>query len=255
MTYDSSVAALSPRLFWKLNESSGSTMTNSGSVSGNGSYVGTPTYSAGALYGSGQSIRFNATNASQGSLNSEVTAYTQCTVCAWVKPSTALDPYVLGAEFSGTVPWALGRNGNDVSGSYFTFALYDGSGWRIVSSTTAVTAGSTYFLAGTIDTSGVLKIYVNGSLETTSSSGSRAFSGWTGSSLLVSRRWDSSTFGSGTNQNVVDTDIAGGAIFNSDIGATAIADLYTAGGGVLTQRGFNNRPVRNRQAVVRAAHL
>lgn len=226
MGYDAAVAALTPQLFYKLDEASGSTATDSGALGLNGTYSGTPTRAQPTLYPLGTaSTRCADGNSAYVTITgaSALGSWSGYSCAGWWKAtdSTVTDPYLFMMGWSGgnSIPICIGTNSNG-SGK-FTAGCFDGSSWHYVTGTTTIVAGNTYFVAATLSskTSGTLRLYVNGVEEGTASTGLNV-GGWSYGTLYLGHQWDSSGMSTGTYQ--------GWAAWDSALSGGQIAALYAA---------------------------
>ena len=104
-TYTTEVLADSPYLYWKLDETSGTTATDSSGNSRSGTYTNSPTLNQTALINEGKSVDFDGTNDyCKYTLPSNFTG--SFTMECWINSDTyASYPGVFGA-------WTANSNGN-----------------------------------------------------------------------------------------------------------------------------------------------
>jgi hypothetical protein len=152
----------SPLLYYKLNEGTGTTMTDSGTAGINGTTFGSPPWlSPGLSFGSTSQY---ATTTSQ-----PLTSNGSYTFCVWINETTfetAQDAYIF---FSSVTPLTDGVFlGIDSSTEQF-YVEVDGG---FVESTTALSPSTRYFLVVTCQQGSpyAIKLYLNGVLETPSGS-------------------------------------------------------------------------------------
>lgn len=219
MGYEAAVAALTPRLFYKMNETSGTVCTDSGALGVNGTYTGGPTLNQAALYAGGKSVSFDGTDDYMTVATSAPASWTAISACAWVVPATANDKWVMNLAYNGgSIPLALGLgNGGDGNGSRWNAGMYSGS-WNIVTDSSNLASGQTYFIAATITASGQIRLYVNSWRVATLAVGS--IGAWTSNEIRCGRRWDSGTYSS--------MRVAGLAIWNSQLTDSDIFGLYNS---------------------------
>ena len=225
--YNSVVLATSGlQSYWKLGESSGSTINDSyGAVSGTkGSAV---TLGATGLVpsdsGSAVSFTDDATNAVVDLGNNyKFSGTASFSVEAWFK-STNLSPtggsnHIIGA-YDGTKGWRLVCLGAGINKFYF--ARYDsGGGLDAATGTTVASTGTTYHVVVTYDGSNI-KLYVNGALEATTSS-TRSITA-AGTNLKIG----ASVTGVGSMIGTLD-DIS---IYNTALSASTVAAHYAGSAG------------------------
>lgn len=221
--YDSAVSASGPKLFFKLDEPSGSTAFDSGSLGINGTYSGSPTLAQSPLaVGSSAAARFASGDSAYVSVpTSAPSAWDAFTVAGWWKATDqTTDPFLMMMGWGGgsSIPIGLGYNSG---GSTFVAGTFSGSSWTTISGTTSIVAGRTYFVAATLTSksSGTLTLYVNGASEGTASPGS--VGSWTQSTVYIGHQWDSGNMSTGTYD--------GWAMWDRVLNSTEIANLYAAG--------------------------
>lgn len=227
IAYNAAVLALSPKLFYKMDEPSGTTMTDSGTLATNGAYQGGPTLGQAAIYGGGGgSVRFPSSSGTYATVTTSAPAsWTALTFAGWWKcTDSASDPFLCGlgwASGSGIPLWVGHASGG--GGTVFTAGMFDGLAWRVATGTTTISAGQTYFVAGTINNltgvSSFVTLYVQGASEGTV--GATTASAWTQSTIYLNHQWDTSATTDGTQ--------AGWALWDRALSSTEIANLYAAG--------------------------
>lgn len=218
MTYESEIAALSPKLFYKMDETSGTTCTDYGSLGINGTYTNSPTLNAGALYGAGSSVTFDGTDDHVVVSTSAPASWTAITMGGWIVPTTVNDKFGSIMTLGGSVPLAVGLGTVAGTASYWNAGMYNGS-WNTVKSLQTVKAGLTYFVVGSITSSGLLKLYVNGLFAGSLSIGTWA--SWTANEIRFARRWDGTSYSA--------QKMSGWAIWDSQLTDAQIYTLYDAG--------------------------
>lgn len=243
MAYESAVAALSPKLFYKLDESSGSSAVDYGSLGVNGTYSGTPTRSQDPLYfgGSASSRHAAGNNAYVSISTSDPQTYTAFTVCGWWKATDqTTDPFLMMMGWSGgsSIPVGIGTN---TGSTHFIAGTFDNSSWHYVTGTTTIVSGGTYFVAATLSakSSGTLTLYVNGVSEGTPQTG-LTVGNWTVSTIYIGHQWDSGYMSTGT--------YGGWAMFNSALSAGQISSLYASG--LVPRQNAMNQPAVRRSVPV-----
>jgi phytoene dehydrogenase-like protein len=211
--YSDAVIALSPSAYWRMGDSSGTTMA--AAVGPSGSYFNTPTLAeAGALTGdSDTAVRFTAAQSEYASVanNTALDLGNTFTIVAWVKRADALDlqtivtkgddAYALQFEFSNKP--TLTRPG--VAHIVSTADPIDDTNWHMIAVTKS---GAT------------ARMFVDG-VEDTVPQGSSTLTNNT--NALEIGRWHGG--GSGQLNGTLDEI----ALFKTALTPTQIADLYTAG--------------------------
>lgn len=163
MTYSSEVLADSPLAYWRLGESSGTTMLDSSSNGRNGTYQGGPSLGATGLLldDSNTAVVFDGVDdVSLVPAAAWMTA-PSFTAEAIFSPSTiaAGAGTIVCRNGAGPV-WILRREGAKILGYVFAGGLF-----KSITSTTTLVAGLRYHAVLTYDGS-TLRLYVGGSFET-----------------------------------------------------------------------------------------
>ena len=197
MSYDSSVLALSPKHFWKMDETSGTVCTDYGSTPVNGVYNGSPTLNqsplsapsgAGSL-SSGPTVSLDGVDDSMEVATNP--AYTALTVCMWVKNAGTADRYWFEFAWASgsSLPIAIGGAGDFASSSGWAAGCFNGSGWHGVAGSSLSPAGQERLIIVTCASGGSLRLWENGKFK-----GATSVSAWSaysaGLGLRVGRRWD-----------------------------------------------------------------
>ena len=146
-------------------------------------------------YGSLWSNYFNSNNSSYLSFTSSAFDFSSSdiTVEAWVNPSSAPQgSAIISEQYNGggdTIAFAIafGSSPGSGSGSNIFVGTYDGSNW-IAATGSALTIGVWTHVAG-VYSSGTWKLYINGSLVSTSSSVTITSDN---DAWYISKRWDAS---------------------------------------------------------------
>lgn len=223
MSYSSEVLADSPLAYWRLGESSGTTITDSSGNSRTGSYVGSPTLGVtGLLTGdSNTAIQLTAGVAKYGTIPSaswmNVSALT---VECWANITSGQnsgwgDPLVAHAD-GGTWAWLLNRDNN--STSQYVFSVCASSGTSVSAKGTAP-ATPRHFV-GTWDGTTV-SLYINGSLVATATSPGTVLGG-TSQNIDIGRYW-------GTTASIPGGVLDEVAIYGTVLSPARIAAHYAAG--------------------------
>jgi hypothetical protein len=222
-TYDSVISTYSPLGNWKLDETTGTTATDTGSNADNGTYTGTYTL-GGAALATGLGASVNLSSDYVDITSSDYQALTSAwTVMGWVKLSSSTDHVLVSHAYNGSnVPFVLGSLSQFATSGKAGCGFYNGS-WRGVSGTTTLSLGTVYHIAGTWDGT-YLKIYVDGNLENTSAPGSSPSSS-TGTHVYIGKRWDTSS------PEFMNGDVSNVSIFGSALTASNILEIYNTGVG------------------------
>lgn len=203
MTNLASIAALSPKLLWKLDETSGTTAVDSGSLGVNGVYTGGVTLNqaaiASALESSGPSVLLDGVDDHvQITLTPTWTAYS---ICMWFKAPPANVSGVLqswGPWAGGSLPIAVVQDASIFSGGSMRIGVgcYVGSGaWFYVQGPTVV-PGAGYFIVGTVQSGQFVQGWVNGRSLGKAPCGTFPTPS-AGVGIRIGRRWDAGTWGKG----------------------------------------------------------
>jgi len=165
-SYQDTILSYSPVAYWRMDDTSGSTMTDSSGNGYNGSYVNTPTLNSTSLLNidpGNPSVAFNGTNEYATRAHNVAFNATQFTVLAWIK-----------ADSLPSADWTT------IMQKSSTQFDYDGWGMRITpsgavgmtvhqggvdkttySSGGRVKVGGTYFIAWVVSSTG-LRVYIDG---------------------------------------------------------------------------------------------
>lgn len=215
-SYESVILGDAPVAFWQLNDSSGTIAADVSGNAYNGTYTGTFTLAQPSImpHGSGASLQLGgfgyvalpsvtALNALNHPLSLEF----------WIKtstPTTAM--YMLGLGSNGSAGIAL----STVVSQRFTFGYV--SVVNNANSTTALSANTSYYCVVTVDSSGNITFYVNGT-----AAGTGTTSGNTGSGPGAIGVYSGNTgiyAYTGYIQNV--------AVYNYALSSTKISNHYAA---------------------------
>jgi lysophospholipase L1-like esterase len=171
MPFSSIVVALSPAVFYRCQEASGTTLTDTSGNSATGGVVGTVTFSQLALVNDGQtakSIRAG-TNPTKGYLTSPTTApgtsNTAFTAGFFWQPTQTAIAYVAGSgDNTSTSGWNLAIDGTyiylSVNQNGFSNTLYNA---RATYAAAGITVGVEQLWWVTYDGTGTWNVYLNGS--------------------------------------------------------------------------------------------
>lgn len=225
-SYSDEVLADSPLVYWRLDDASGTTATDSSTNSRSGAYGGTYTLDAGSVgVSGGSSVDVNNGDAALGS-------------AAWMDPGNAFSvkarvnaDYLTGTDNlrviasrydfadAGAYHWHLSIYG---SKAYFRVHLGGGT-FRNATGSTTLSTGTDYEVVGTWDGSTV-RVYVDGSLDGSSATSAATVSAG-GAALRVGRF---SSNAAGTITYSWDGRLAEFAYFGTALSSTRIAAHYNA---------------------------
>jgi len=166
--YQAAVLADTPRLYLKLDETSGTTAADSSGAAHDGTYFNSPTLGSTSLLtdGSGKSMGMTANGGTIARVPNAawMDSWTGLSVECLVNLSSAVDSTngdaLVSRYGSGGFEFLLWRN----TAGKFGLQIQTGGSFRNVTSTTTPSNGTKYHLVGTWDGSNV-RIYVNGALE------------------------------------------------------------------------------------------
>lgn len=156
-SYTSVVAADRPLAYYRMNERSGTVLTDSSGNNNNGMYTGRYTLGQPALLvgdSTAKSVAFSSGYAASHATWTSQAVTAEC----WIKPTSAdlvSSPRLIGNAWSdhdgnGFMMWLTGGT-----------AAFD-AGWNHTIGTFAMTAGSTYHVVGTYDNVTGATLYING---------------------------------------------------------------------------------------------
>ncbi|HTV72435.1 MAG TPA: LamG domain-containing protein [Candidatus Acidoferrales bacterium] len=157
-SYAAIVKGDSPLVYYRLNETSGTTALDSSGNGHNG------TYAAGAVLGGPALLSGDSTAKSASFAVSDMTE-----TATWTTPAVSAECWIkpTAADMAGT-PRILGNAWTDHDAAGFMLWIDDGTaafntGWNSVLDTTPLTAGKVYHIVGTYSAASGVTIYVNGS--------------------------------------------------------------------------------------------
>lgn len=231
MTYASVIAADSPVAWWRLDETSGTSVADSGSgTADNGTLTGTGTTLGlngidTADSGGGTAYKFAGSSYIDcGALASKLqfAIGSSFSIEAWAAfPSTldtATGPILCEAYAGdGTVRWCLGHWDGQFR-NYAAFGWYNGQ-WRTISDTsTPLNDDLWHHYVGTFDGTQV-RLYIDGSLVAgpTTLGGTQPGGN---ENLYIGRRWDSANYWTGWLDEI--------AIYSSALSSTQVGNHYAA---------------------------
>lgn len=168
LNYQQTIISSSPILYWRMNTTSGTTVTDYSGSARNGTTANSPTLnSTGLVAGdSNTAMTFNGTNQRVALNSASWMDVSNITLEAIVKPtSISAIGSILDRDSSGTAPRIF--QFRITAAGKFEVIFWDTTGalWTTTGTTTLV-AGNTYHLAATHDGS-ITKLYVNGKLDQT----------------------------------------------------------------------------------------
>ncbi len=206
--------------YWKFDEGSGTTASDSSSYDNNGTLVNSPNWTTGKI---GGALDFNGSNnyVSMGAVL-DMPERTGITLAAWVRIDTFRN--------FATIIEKLVDNGNyrfQVNGDgTISFGLRNTANtYQEVVTTATLTTGQWYHIIATFDDNTTGKIYINGSLSKTKTDFS-IIRGATASALKVGYNGNNNVYFDGTIDEV--------RIYNRTLSASEVTELYNhsgAGGG------------------------
>lgn len=169
MTYSGEVTADAPLAWWRHGEASGTTMTDSSGNSHPGTYTGSPTLGTTGLAGGDTAMTVNGTTQFGQVAHASWMNVSSITVESVCKPTSVSGVRTMVARRSTSstnqlsCAWGLRTNGTAAE-----FFIITALGTTIVTGTSVLATGVTYVIAGSYDpTTGVAKVYVNGTLDAT----------------------------------------------------------------------------------------
>jgi len=220
--YDDKIVELSPLSYWKLDETSGTTATDSIGTN-HGTYVGSPTLGEPNLIptqSSSKSVKFDRSlNQYVNFPDNPATHVSTITVTGWFKRERTGLGELITKGFGGGYSWAMRTAG------LVTQWRCGGTGVRGGNSTNITSDIPTHFAV--VYTSSSIDLYLDGVLDSniTGSSGGSGGTWCTTSTspIRICARGDLSGAGYG------DATVSNVAIFDKVLTPTEIADLYAAG--------------------------
>lgn len=243
MTYDSVILSDSPVLYYKMDETSGTVLTDSGSAADNLTLGASTSFSQGALYVGGQSLKgiagqwvgSNATASPSSIIGPPITVET------WIDyPGTSGNPYIFNYGNGGTRGYSIVIGGTTLN-SNGTRLVAVNWGWNWKAASTTLSPGIHHVVAVSAS-AGNWTFYVDGtSIGSVSNSGS--INALTSDAMNVCY----------PNTGVCITRQAATAVYASALSAARVSAHYAAGTAV-GGPGFKLAEPLRRQALIRAAH-
>jgi hypothetical protein len=250
VSYSSEVLADSPLLYWRMGDSSGTTVTDSSGNGRNGTYVNSPTLGvAGLVDGdSNTAVSFDGSN-----------DYANIADAAWMDVTTITLEAGIKLNATGAYQNIIDRD-NGGAGRIFQFRVSNtnkleaivwrtGDGPYVLAGSTTLTAGTKYHTAMVYDgASSIWKLYVNGVED---ANGGLAGSLKTGTQQIVVGGSQSGGGGAPSVQffNGVIDEVA---IYGTGLSAARIG-VHSAAMGSVIGRKFQSMPSVRRDAIVRAS--
>ncbi len=162
MSWSSEVTADSPLAWWRQDDTSGTTMTDSSGNGRNGTWTTSPAFSQTSLIATDSNFACDYSSDNAEVADGAWMDVSTITVEAWYKPDSAAADEVLISRYAGTSTnraFFLQRRTTGV----VRFAWYDTGGTqRLCDGATALVAGTAYHIVATVDSSGVGTVYING---------------------------------------------------------------------------------------------
>lgn len=215
-SYATEVLADSPLAFWKLDETSGTTMADSSGNARDGTYVNTPTLGATGLIGDGgTAVTFNGTDEyGEVGFGSWMPAgNTQSfTLEAFCKTTSSASQTLIARADSAT-PYRLGISGGR---AFMQVATGGGAASTLFGTSTTLNNGSVHHIVGTWDGT-TTRLYVDGVFDTSTAKNGVLNS--TSSALRIGQR-NADLFWAGTIDVV--------AFYATPLVGTRIAAHYAA---------------------------
>ena len=161
--------------WWKLDETSGLTATDSSNNGNNGTLMNMSgdEWIGGAV---GGALNFNGNNnyIAIHNLHYDGSGYEEVSVTAWIRTDNSDNQIIVSFDYNEY--WRLEINGNGAGPGQVGWDVYTGTGQVDYGSTTRVDDGAWHHVAGVFD-NGTLTIYIDGNPETPTSGGGTFGSG------------------------------------------------------------------------------
>lgn len=234
--YSTVILGDNPIGFWQLNETSGTTMTDSSTTGLNGTYYNTPSLNqSGTGGGITKSVYFDGASSENGYTNTTSTYYINA-ASNWSMEIWFKDNSTGVSSIESMFAWRGDTGeGKDTLG---IFTLNNGSAGRVQLITTsdigisgnAIILGydrtpdtNWHYLAATAVSGGAVKLYLDGS-EVASSTAARWNSANYNKRAVIASNWSS-----GTPVQFTTGNLACAAVYNTTLSSTKITDHYNAG--------------------------
>lgn len=228
MTYASAVLADAPAVFWEMQETSGTVVTDTSGNARHSVYQNAPTLGAASLVPNDaalKSVNFDGSVDSANWSDTTTTRASTWTVSGWVKPNSASysEGQFWGSNYdSNNVNMSLRVNGSKFIAAFFGGGV--GGAWHEAIASSNFASGTVYHVAITYDGT-TLRLYVNSVLDASLTIAGASFTGSTIANFYVAQKWDA---GARTAMNASHV-----AIWTSALSGGQIATHFAAGGGVL----------------------
>jgi hypothetical protein len=218
--YDAAVMAFSPIAFFKLDEDSGTVMSDASATNNDGTFNGTLTYGVTGPFTGAKAITFTATSWGQAPSHASLSVGTSdFSIVVWIKRTTTSpgDQWMLARD--GCYELATWWEDEDKFGTRLT-----NTGWALSDGTDALDDNAWHMIAMTCDRNGNATFYVDAVADGTTDISSDVATDLSSSVsvLYVARRLVDGHGWVGTMSRP--------AIFASLLSGANITTLYTAGG-------------------------
>lgn len=215
MTWASEMAALAPLVWYRMGESSGS-LADSGSIGATATATNSPTYSETGATGDGDTaIRTPGNSWFTGSANL-FAARSTMSLAFWIKGTGDYDGCISYGFPFNTDHWEVEINSGE---NVRLFGKIGNASFSLASSNADLQTDFV-FVVFTYN-NGSLNCYIDGSLDTSTATGTTAFSENSAADIFVGRN----------NTSLVDSTLDEVAFFSQELTSTEIADLYAATAG------------------------
>ncbi|TSC89923.1 MAG: thrombospondin N-terminal-like domain-containing protein [Parcubacteria group bacterium Gr01-1014_3] len=200
--------------FWPFNgpDVSGTVATDRGSGGNNGTLTGGPSVDVGVI---GQALKFD--NTDDYVTIADATDRTAYTIAAWVQPTDITSTSIF-VNTAGNPVTTWSHQIRITSASKFESYTFDGAAQSVIGNTTII-ADQWYFVVGTAENSGSLRLYVNGVEDGTADTVGTLYVAGT-NYMIGSNSGNSMGFFGGKIDEV--------RYYNRALSATEIAEIYKA---------------------------
>jgi hypothetical protein len=166
MSYSAEVLADSPVGYWRLNETSGSTVVDSSGNGLNGSYINSPTLNQSSAITGGRSVLFNGTNQYASIPHNSLINVTELSLECWANWQTTPNDtgQLVGRPVSGSPalrPYQMIRRAGEFEGGYFANNTHNNASLQSV----PISTGTWFHYVFTVAISGstrTVRAYRNG---------------------------------------------------------------------------------------------
>lgn len=227
-TYDDAVLALGPVAFYKMDEASGTVMSDSSTTANHGVYVNAPALGVAGPFTGALGVTFDGTDWATAPYTAALDLGTaDFSIVLWIKRATqtAHDEWLLQRSPDGFDVLELSHwwEDEDKFGMRFTNAGETDTAWPLSTGTYALDDGSWHMIAMTADRDGNATFYVDNVVDGTTDISSYVHELDGSYTLYIARRGVAGHEWDGTMSRL--------AIFDSLLTAGEIDDLWTAAGG------------------------